>query len=163
LSSYWFQAPFKHRCFETYKMSLLRHCAAIRLLHSTFAAAANPHMHPTLCCSLLAHVHRARPPVPLASCSRNPTSRAPTRAARSRTVGHAARASASACGAIARLRSVPGRTKGTMSAARGGGARARGCNQPNWPRPPLSYIANVCFKCFRCMLQVFCMDIAKVD
>jgi hypothetical protein len=36
----------------------------------------------------------------------------------------------------------------------------------NRPRPPLSYIANECFKCFRCfsgMLQIFHMDVAKVD
>jgi hypothetical protein len=34
------------------------------------------------------------------------------------------------------------------------------------PRPPLLYVANACFKCFkrlRGMLQLFNMDVAKID
>jgi hypothetical protein len=33
----------------------------------------------------------------------------------------------------------------------------------NWPRLPLPYIAIVCFRCFKGMLQLFLMDVAKVD
>ena len=50
----------------------------------------------------------------------------------------------------------------------GGGARAALASTSTvgiaWPRAP--HVASVCFKCFICfrgMLQVFCMDVAKVD
>jgi hypothetical protein len=63
-----------------------------------------------------------------------------------------------------------------MSAARAGGARAlplgagshfeAGINRP-WPLPPpppmlQTYVSSV-LDCIRCMLQMFHMDIAKVD
>jgi hypothetical protein len=119
----------------------------------------------TLCCSLLTPTHRAHPPAPLAPCSCSPT-RSPAHPHRSLPRCWARHtASAGAHGVVVCLRLVPGRAKGTHE--RGPCWR---CSCPeaeiNRPRPPFSYVANICFKCFRCfrgMLLVFCMDVAKVD
>jgi hypothetical protein len=90
------------------------------------------------------------------------------------TLSGALPASAGARGAVARLRSVPGRAKGTHE---------RGscwwCSHPeakiNRPRPPLPYVANmscgfwksrsgcyICCKCFRGMLQAFVQNVSSV-
>jgi hypothetical protein len=66
---------------------------------------------------------------------------------------------------------APGRAKGTYERswlAGGACAPLAPISTPgiDRPRAPLPYVANVCFKCFKCfggMLQVFHMDIVKVN
>jgi hypothetical protein len=108
------------------------------------------------------------PPAPLAPCSRNPTRRSPTRA-----VGHAARLCW--CWWCCRAPQVgPHRAKGVhergpcwwcsaLPLSAGSHFEAR-INRP-WPLPPsmlqmyVSSVSNI----IRGMLQVFHMNVAKVD
>jgi hypothetical protein len=63
------------------------------------------------------------------------------------------------------------RAKPDIGGAGGGGVRApslAAVSRPRWlestsPGLPLPYVANVCFSCFKCMLQLFLMDVTKLD
>jgi hypothetical protein len=104
----------------------LRHRATVPPSHSAFATAA-PVAHSHLCLSLLAP---AVPPAPLAPASLGVPP-----------------ASAGARGAVARLRLVPGRPKGTHERGPMTVVLApRGRNQPTLTSPLI---------CCKCMFQVF--------
>jgi hypothetical protein len=72
-----------------------------------------------------------------------------------------------------RLRSSPAQPRAATSVAGAGGARASWHGAGSYPdnrnrlaRPSLPYVAYECFKCFkhfRCTLQLFHLDVAKVD
>jgi hypothetical protein len=133
-------------------ISLLLKISFHLFAHHTLHGAVRPSIHPTphslpqpspvrpiLCCSLLAPARRTPHPCP--------SLHAPT-------VTPAARPlmlSASAGGAVARLRSVPAEPRAPMGAARAGGARVPSAPTPRpestGPGPPPI--------CCKCMFQLF--------
>jgi hypothetical protein len=102
----------------------------------------------------------------LSLLARSPTRCAPARVARSRAFGRATPPLLMLVVPSRASGRSPAESRAPMSAARVGGARAPRPESTDWSQPLLPYVANVCFKCFRYfrgMLQVFRMDVAKVD